>query len=223
MWNEDDKSACDRYNALIIEAQEHAADLRKLADHHHISVLKNSKGNLTLRAIRDRQASTSDWIEQRTLNKYLDADKQQKAKTKKAKELLAEVETSYRDRLNTDSLHEELADLQATVYYLELLDNQTILKSKVKEAKAVLNQLVYDKYPTLSVEEVKTLVVYDKWLPALAATVRGELNRVSRTLTGRVRQLAERYETPLPQLTDRVANLSSRVNEHLARMGALWN
>ena len=35
--------------------------------------------------------------------------------------------------------------------------------------------------------------------------LRGELNRVSQMLTGRIRQLAERYETPLPQLTDLVA------------------
>ena len=60
-------------------------------------------------------------------------------------------------------------------------------------------------------------------MTALANAVQGELNRVSQTLTSRIRQLAERYETPLPQLTDRVADLSTRVDEHLARMGAVWN
>ena len=89
VWNEEDKAACDKYSALIDEAEEHAAELRKLTDHHHISVLKNSRGNLTLKAIKDRLASTGDKIEQKTLNKYLDADKQQKAKTKEASELLA--------------------------------------------------------------------------------------------------------------------------------------
>ena len=56
VWNEEDTAACDKYTALIDEAQEHAAELRKLTDHHHISVLKNSKGNLTLKAIKDRLA-----------------------------------------------------------------------------------------------------------------------------------------------------------------------
>ena len=46
----------------------------------------------------------------------------------------------------------------------------------------------------------------DKWLATLAAAVQGELDRVSQTLTGRIRQLAERYATPLPQLTDEVAD-----------------
>jgi type I restriction enzyme M protein len=37
---------------------------------------------------------------------------------------------------------------------------------------------------------------------ALSASVQGELDRVSQTLTGRIRELAERYATPLPELTD---------------------
>jgi len=39
------------------------------------------------------------------------------------------------------------------------------------------------------------------------------------TLTGRIRQLAERYTTPLPQLTDEAATLAARVEEHLKKMG----
>ena len=49
-------------------------------------------------------------------------------------------------------------------------------------------------------------MVDDKWLATLAAAVQGELDRVSQTLTGRIRQLAERYATPLPQLTEEVAD-----------------
>lgn len=33
---------------------------------------------------------------------------------------------------------------------------------------------------------------------------------------------AERYATPLPQLTLEVATLASRVEEHLKKMGAVW-
>ena len=39
-------------------------------------------------------------------------------------------------------------------------------------------------------------------------------------LTGRIRQLAESYATPLPQLTDEVAALAARVDGHLKRMRA---
>ena len=47
-------------------------------------------------------------------------------------------------------------------------------------------------------------MVDDKWMARLSAAVQGELDRVSQTLTGRIRELAERYATPLPQLTDEV-------------------
>ena len=79
------------------------------------------------------------------------------------------------------------------------------------------------KYPTLSEDEIKSLVVDDKWLACIAAAVQGELDRVSQTLTGRIRELAERYESPLPKLIDEVDGLAARVQEHLKAMGAVWN
>ena len=59
----------------------------------------------------------------------------------------------------------------------------------------------------------------DKWLATLAAAVQGELDRVSQTLTGRIRQLAERYASPLPQLTGEVEQLAAKVAKHLKKMG----
>jgi type I restriction enzyme M protein len=78
------------------------------------------------------------------------------------------------------------------------------------------------QYGKLTEDEIKVLVVDDKWLATIAAAVQGELDRVSQTLTGRIRQLAERYAVPLPQLTDEVAALAARVDEHLKKMGAVW-
>ncbi len=106
--------------------------------------------------------------------------------------------------------------------YSALLDQQTALKTKLKAAQDDLEAKLDAKYPTLTEEEIKILVVDDKWLATLAHAVQGELNRVSQTLTGRIRQLAERYATPLPQLTDEVTTLASRVEKHLTKMGAVW-
>lgn len=74
----------------------------------------------------------------------------------------------------------------------------------------------------LTEAEFKALVIDDKWMARLAASVQGELDRVSQTLTSRIRELAERYATPLPQLTDDVAALAAKVEAHLAKMGAAW-
>ncbi len=117
----------------------------------------------------------------------------------------------------------EYADEAKTLKQWSALEKkQSELKKAIKEADAALDQRAYEKYAQLSVDEIKTLVVEDKWLTALKQAVQGELERVSQTLTGRVRQLAERYATPLPQLTERVADLSARVDGHLKRMGAVW-
>ncbi|MES3008233.1 MAG: N-6 DNA methylase [Pseudomonadota bacterium] len=111
---------------------------------------------------------------------------------------------------------------QALEDYAVLLDQQVDAKARLKAAQDDLEIKVGAKYPTLTEDDIKTLVVDDKWLATLATAVQGELDRVSQTLTGRIRQLAERYATPLPKLVDEVAVLAARVDEHLKRMGAVW-
>jgi hypothetical protein len=60
----------------------------------------------------------------------------------------------------------------------------------------------------------------DKWLTTLAAAVQGELDRVSQTLTSRIRLLADRYAAPLPQIVDEVEQLAAKVAAHLQKIGA---
>jgi type I restriction enzyme M protein len=107
--------------------------------------------------------------------------------------------------------------------WLELSQREGEFKRAVKAKEAALDTLAYEKYPTLSEADIKTLVVDDKWMATLAAAVQIELERVSQTLTGRVRELAERYATPLPRLSDEVAMLTAAVDAHLAKMGVSWN
>jgi type I restriction enzyme M protein len=112
---------------------------------------------------------------------------------------------------------------KALTAYAKLLDKQADTKTKFKAAQDDLDKKIDAKYPLLTEAQIKTLVVDDKWMAHLAAAVQGELDRVSQTLSGRIRELAERYATPLPQLTGEVAALAARVNKHLKRMGAIWN
>lgn len=106
--------------------------------------------------------------------------------------------------------------------WLDRSTTESDLKRAIKEADEALDRMAYERYPSLTTEEVKSLVVEDKWLATLGATVQQELDRVSQTLTGRIRQLAERYATPLPQLTDEVAKLASKVEAHFQQMGVSW-
>ena len=114
---------------------------------------------------------------------------------------------------------EELAVLKQ---WLKLSEQESQLKKTVKELDAKLDQHAHDHYTKLSVTDIKSLVVNDKWLAHLAADLQGEIDRVGQTLTARIRELAERYTMPLPELVDGVAALSAAVDAHLQRMGATW-
>ena len=107
--------------------------------------------------------------------------------------------------------------------YLDLIEQESDANKKVKDAQKELDAQVAAKYGKLTENEIKTLVVDDKWLATLTADVQSELDRVSQTLTGRIRQLAERYATPLPRLAEEVELLVARVDEHLRTMGFIWN
>jgi type I restriction enzyme M protein len=62
-------------------------------------------------------------------------------------------------------------------------------------------------------------LVEDKWLAALQADIASELDRVSQSLTGRVKLLTERYAEPMPTLVAKGEALSAKVEAHLKRMG----
>ena len=146
--------------------------------------------------------------------------------------VLADAKTD-RSKLTKVSVKARLAELEGEkeaaderkllTKYLTLLDKEAAASKQVRDAQRVLDAQVAAKYPNLLEDEIKTLVVDDKWLARLAADVQTELDRVSQALAGRIRQLAERYSTPLPKITEEVATLAHRVDEHLKKMGAVWN
>jgi type I restriction enzyme M protein len=91
----------------------------------------------------------------------------------------------------------------------------------VRTLDTELDRQAHDHYASLTETEVKTLVVDDKWMAQLRQDVQQELERVFQTLTSRIRELAERYDTPLHKLETEVAALSAKVEEHLKKMGAV--
>jgi len=98
----------------------------------------------------------------------------------------------------------------------------TDLKKQIRVLDGELDAKALARYETLTPNEVKTLVVDHKWMTALDAAVHGELDRVSQALTGRVKELAERYGRTMPELAQQVDELEARVAGHLAKMGFAW-
>jgi type I restriction enzyme M protein len=106
--------------------------------------------------------------------------------------------------------------------YLSLLKKEAEINKQIKDAQADLDKRVFEKYSNLINEEIKDLIVEEKWMTNLEKEVNAELDRISQRLTKRIKELAERYETPLPDLIEEVEKLSKKVDAHLEKMGYVW-
>ncbi len=106
--------------------------------------------------------------------------------------------------------------------YLGLLEQDAEVSRNLKEAKWALDEKVAAQYGLLSEAEVKTLVMDDKWLATLTTEMTSELVHVSQALTGRIKELTERYATPLPKIMLEVEELTAKVDAHLKKMGFRW-
>ena len=113
-------------------------------------------------------------------------------------------------------------DVKILKAYLKLLTDQSANKKSVKDASTELDKELYARYPTLTEDEIKTLVVDDKWMAAIDRDIHTEMDRISQRLTQRIKELSERYEMPLPMQTAEVGELETKVNEHLEKMGFVW-
>ena len=103
-----------------------------------------------------------------------------------------------------------------------LLETKSEADKAVKNAQFALNAKVLDRYATLTEAEIKTLVVEDKWFASIGAAIEDEIQRLTQQLTGRVKELEERYAQPLPELDSEVEVLSTKVAAHLENMGIDW-
>ena len=138
------------------------------------------------------------------------------ARTEKGKLTKISVKTRLTAIKHDKDAQEERKLLTA---YAALIDQEASASKAVKDAQKALDAKVAAHFAKLTESDIKTLVIEDKWLAALSAQVQGELDRVSQTLTSRIRQLAERYATPLPRLEEEVETLAARVDAHLKKMG----
>jgi type I restriction enzyme M protein len=106
--------------------------------------------------------------------------------------------------------------------WLKLSGEEAELKKHIRTADAALDALAFAQYPELTEEEIKTLVVDAKWMAVINAAIHGEMARLSQALTQRIKVVAERYETPISQMVDRLTALQANVNRHLENMGFSW-
>jgi type I restriction enzyme M protein len=106
--------------------------------------------------------------------------------------------------------------------YLKHSERIGEINKQLKDLQKSIEKKVWDKYKTLSDNDIKLLVVDHKWINHLENAVQNEMQRISQRLTQRIKELVERYEIPIPLQLHDVKSLEEKVNAHLTKMGFVW-
>jgi type I restriction enzyme M protein len=106
--------------------------------------------------------------------------------------------------------------------YMSLVEQQAKLTADIKSASETLDKKALAQYTKLTETDVQNLVVDGKWMKAIQIAINSEMERISQRLTQRLKELLDRYETPMPELDKQVKELEEKVNAHLAKMGFAW-
>ncbi len=106
---------------------------------------------------------------------------------------------------------------------LKLFNKEAALKKEHKLKLAELDQLTLEKFGALSEAEVRELVVDDKWLASIKSDIQTEVDAISQRLTTRIKELGERYDTKLSDLSIQAEALEAKVEGHLQKMGLVWS
>lgn len=99
--------------------------------------------------------------------------------------------------------------------YLQIFEDMKTHEQEIKAKLTQLEGLVTAKYESLTETEIKQLVTERKWMKHLVDALHSEQERLSQHLSQRVKELAERYETTLPQITKNTHTYEARVMQHL--------
>lgn len=142
--------------------------------------------------------------EEGVLNDVLDAKGKLSAKLLKA-------------ALEEDDIEEdERAILQTTQ---TLMTQEKTAKDAVKTQSEALNLAIFKQFGQLSEEEIKELVVKDKWLTTLQSRIENRLENAIQQLISRLNTLEDRYRSPMAELAQEVEIWQSKVDAHLKNMG----
>ena len=114
---------------------------------------------------------------------------------------------------------ESTNDLAIAEQWLKHYSTEGKLKKDIKTAEALLDAHTLERFGALNEVEVRELVVDDKWLASLKAAIQTEIDAISQRLTGRIKELAERYEHTLEELDGQSKTLEEKVSMHLSTMG----
>lgn len=113
-------------------------------------------------------------------------------------------------------------ELKALQKYIKLLKVESNYKKALRLAEVDLDTRVEKRYATLTIAEIKHLLLEEKWFATIYAGIDAIHTAVSHHLSSHATELVERYEFTLKECEDEVNVYEAKVKSHLERMGFAW-
>jgi type I restriction enzyme M protein len=110
-------------------------------------------------------------------------------------------------------------EVKALQHATKLYNAEASAKKVVKDAQADLDLATLKKYGELTENDIRTLVLDDKWHATVARRVAGEVEALTLDLVARIQQLGERYAETVGDLDAELEKMEAKVAGHLAAMG----
>jgi type I restriction enzyme M protein len=129
---------------------------------------------------------------------------------------LTTVKTLYKEKKKSVLAKEEA---QVFENYITLQETLAKTNASIKSQKEAIEKAVTEIYPTLSEKEIKLMVIEKKWLQNLENALHAETDKISQTLSQRIKELAERYHETLGELESQNKDYEAKVKLHLQKMG----
>ncbi|WP_349627377.1 type I restriction-modification system subunit M [Arthrobacter sp. C9C5] len=115
--------------------------------------------------------------------------------------------------------HGDTDEIKALEHLIKIYNGESGAKKLAKDAESKLNSDVLAQYGKLTEEDVKELVLDDKWQASITHRITSEITELTHNLVGRIKQLGERYDETVSDLESELETLSTKVSRHLADMG----
>jgi type I restriction enzyme M protein len=200
----------ENINLKITDLEENIPENIEEEDDWIFNYVKNEKGKITIGLIDEKV-------------RELQIEILKIPCSKNKKDITKIINERFKKEKPCKENQEQFDKLEILNNYLLLLEEESQIKSKIKTKNEELDKKLIARYKTLTQDEIKQLVVDDKWMTNIERNIKTEMERISQRLTQRIKELAERYENRLPDQSTEVAKLENKVNAHLKKMGFSWS
>lgn len=155
--------------------------------------------------------AVQEYVEEHTVEEGLLADAMDDEKMSKAL-ASARLRVARREKADQD-------EIKVLEHVIKLYDAEAAAKKSVKHFRTELDKATLKKYGDLIEDDVKNLVLDDKWQATIVRRVAAEVEALTLALVARIRQLGKRYEDTVASLDAELSALETKVGSHLSAMG----